>query len=38
MAQVEKIPGYDYGAASVPVAPISDEEFELLKKTVMMTE
>ncbi|GBC72130.1 hypothetical protein HRbin02_01925 [Candidatus Calditenuaceae archaeon HR02] len=34
---VSNIPGYDYGKPSVPVAPISDEEFELLKKTVMLS-
>ncbi|MDT7878758.1 MAG: protoglobin domain-containing protein [Candidatus Caldarchaeales archaeon] len=32
------IPGYTYGSPEVPKAPISDEEFALLKKTVMMTE
>jgi Protoglobin. len=32
------IPGYTYGSPEVPRAPISDEEFALLKKTVMMTE
>ncbi|MEM0482273.1 MAG: protoglobin domain-containing protein [Nitrososphaerota archaeon] len=31
------IPGYDYGKPNVPVAPISDEELELLKKTVMLS-
>jgi len=37
MSSVKSIPGYDYGKPSIPRAPISDEEFELLKKTVMMT-
>ncbi len=38
MVQAERLPGYDYGSASVPQAPISLEELELLKKTVMMSE
>ncbi len=32
------IQGYTYGSPEVPKAPITDEEFALLKKTVMMTE
>ncbi|MEM4297294.1 MAG: protoglobin domain-containing protein, partial [Nitrososphaerota archaeon] len=32
------IPGYSYGDPKVPRAPITDEELELLKKTVMMTD
>ncbi len=33
-----QIPGYMYGLKDVPQAPISDEEFELLKTTVLMTD
>jgi len=32
------IPGYAYGGAAVPSAPISLDEFELLKKTVLFTD
>jgi len=32
------IPGYTYGAPTVPRAPISLEEFELLKATVLFTD
>jgi len=32
------IPGYTYGTSAVPRAPISQEEFELLKTTVLFTE
>jgi hypothetical protein len=32
------IPGYTYGAAAVPPSPVSLEEFELLKKSVLFTE
>ncbi len=35
MAQIH---GYTYGSAHVPKAPISMEEFELLKKTVLFTD
>ncbi|MEM0444918.1 MAG: protoglobin domain-containing protein [Nitrososphaerota archaeon] len=38
MAQAEVIPGYDYGKPIVPRAPITDEDFKLLKKTVMFSE
>lgn len=34
----EQIPGYDLGEESVPEAPISTEEFEQLKQSVMFTE
>ncbi len=37
MTEVE-IKGYGYGSISVPMAPISDKEFETLKKTVMLTQ
>lgn len=33
-----QIPGYTYGTPAVPQAPIDDEDFELLKKTVLFTE
>ena len=32
------IPGYTYGTSAVPRAPITQEEFELLKTTVLFTE
>lgn len=32
------IPGYTYGTAVVPPSPVSLEEFELLKKSVLFTE
>jgi len=32
------IPGYTYGMPSVPHAPITMDEFELLKKTVLFTD
>jgi hypothetical protein len=32
------IPGYTYGTAAVPPSPVSLEEFELLKKSVLFTE
>lgn len=32
------IPGYTYGSHQVPRSPVSLEEFELLKKTVLFTE
>jgi hypothetical protein len=32
------IPGYTYGTAAVPRAPVTLEELELLKKTVLFTE
>lgn len=35
---VEEIPGYLYGSSRLEKAPLSDEELDLLKKTVMMTE
>jgi len=38
MTQKENIEGYTFDSPQVPKAPISDEEFELLKKTVMMSE
>lgn len=33
-----QIPGYTYGTAAVPPSPLSLEEFELLKKSVLFTE
>ena len=35
---MSQIPGYTYGTATVPRSPISLEEFELLKKTVLLTD
>jgi IS1 family transposase len=35
---VSQIPGYTYGSRELPQAPISDEEFKLLKSTVLMTD
>lgn len=35
---VESIPGYTYGTEEVARSPLSDEDFELLKKAVMFTE
>ncbi|MBX6754987.1 MAG: protogloblin ApPgb, partial [Thermorudis peleae] len=35
---MSQIPGYTYGTAAVPRSPISLEEFELLKKTVLFTD
>ena len=35
---MSQIPGYTYGTATVPRSPISLEEFELLKKTVLFTD
>ncbi|MCL6507382.1 MAG: hypothetical protein K6T59_10165, partial [Bryobacteraceae bacterium] len=32
------IAGYTYGTAAVPRSPVSVEEFELLKKSVLFTE
>ena len=32
------IPGYAYGKASIPKSPVSVEEFELLKKSVLFTD
>lgn len=37
MAQTN-IPGYDFGSPAVVRSPVSAEEFELLKKTVLFTE
>lgn len=34
----ERIPGYTYGTEEVSPSPLSDEDFELLKKAVMFTE
>lgn len=34
----EQVPGYDFGEESIPEAPISTEEFEHLKQSVMFTE
>ncbi|EMA56714.1 hypothetical protein [Halococcus thailandensis] len=34
----EQIPGYDLGEESIPEAPISTDEFDHLKQTVMFTE
>ncbi|MEM2095065.1 MAG: protoglobin domain-containing protein [Candidatus Caldarchaeum sp.] len=33
-----QIPGYKYGSKELPAAPVSDEEFKLLKTTVLMTD
>ena len=33
-----QIPGYNYGMETVPKSPISLEDFELLKKSVLFTE
>ncbi len=38
MTSQTPIPGYSYGSPEVPRAPISDEEFSLLKRSVMMSE
>jgi hypothetical protein len=35
---VSQIPGYIYGSRELPQAPVSDEEFKLLKSTVLMTD
>ncbi len=35
---MSQIPGYTYGTTAVPRSPISLEEFELLKKTVLFTD
>jgi len=35
---MSQIPGYTYGTAVVPRSPISLEEFELLKKTMLFTD
>jgi hypothetical protein len=32
------IPGYTYGTTSVPHSPITLEEFDLLKQTVLFTD
>lgn len=37
MSATPAIPGYTYGTAAVPRAPMSRDEFELLKKTVLFT-
>jgi hypothetical protein len=34
----EQVPGYDFGEESIPDAPISTEEFDHLKQSVMFTE
>ncbi len=34
----DRIPGYVYGSPQLADFPMSDEEFELLKKTVLLTE
>uniref|UniRef100_A0A7C5Y955 Protogloblin ApPgb n=1 Tax=Caldiarchaeum subterraneum TaxID=311458 RepID=A0A7C5Y955_CALS0 len=33
-----EIPGYIYGSKDLPEAPVSDDEFKLLKKTVLFTD
>ncbi|MEM1948158.1 MAG: protoglobin domain-containing protein [Candidatus Caldarchaeum sp.] len=33
-----EIPGYMYGSKDLPEAPVSDDEFKLLKKTVLFTD
>lgn len=35
---VATIPGYTYGTASVPASPVSLQDLELLKKTVLFTD
>lgn len=35
---IQTIPGYTYGAHQVPPSPISAEDFELLKQTVLFTD
>ena len=34
----KQIPGYNFGEESIPDAPISTEEFDYLKQSVMFTE
>ena len=34
----QQVPGYDFGEESIPDAPISTEEFDHLKQSVMFTE
>jgi hypothetical protein len=36
--QPSHIPGYDFGAPSVPRSPVTLEEFELMKKSVLFTD
>lgn len=38
MSRDQSIPGYAYGAESVPEAPISTEEFDRLKQSVMWSD
>ncbi len=38
MAQPSSIPGYAYGSQKLSKSPVSLEDFELLKKTVLFTE
>jgi hypothetical protein len=38
MATASNIPGYELGAPTLPHSPVSMEEFELLKKSVLFTE
>ncbi len=38
MSRTNKIPGYLFGSPQVPKSPITFEELELLKKTVMFSE
>lgn len=35
---MSQIPGYTYGSKSLPQAPLSEDEFKLLKTTVLMTD
>lgn len=35
---MNSIPGYQYGSTELARAPLSDEDFELLKKTVMLAD
>ena len=34
----DRIPGYDYGSPQLAEFPMGDDEFELLKKTVLLTD
>ncbi len=38
MSQRPSIPGYDYGSANLPTSPVSLEDFELLKKSVLFSD
>ncbi len=38
MTTAPAIPGYAYGSPALPRSPVGEEDFELLKKTVLFTE